>query len=135
MAADHRRAGHYTALRPRAVMGCVARTADRQRAVYDLAQLLGEGDAHRHHGAARTKRWNHRVAFFHRLARADGYRFLTTTGKNLRRHLAFVLPANARFFNQASHEHVSIKEPLDCDFVLETYRRVFWFHPTPCYLS
>src|SRR5262245_40790648 len=94
-------------------MGCVARSASCQGAMHDLAQLLGNSDAHRHHSAACTKRWNHRVAFFHREARADGYGFLTATGKNLRRHLAFVLPANARVFEQTSHEYTFIKTPLD----------------------
>src|SRR4029450_3510841 len=113
MPADHRRTGHHAALWPRAVMRRIARSSGRQRAVHDLAQLLDDGDAHGNRGAARTKRWNHRVPFFHRQARADGYSFLTAARKNLRRHLAFVLPTDAGFFEQASDEHISIKTPLD----------------------
>src|SRR5262245_13924598 len=61
-------------------------------------QLHRQGQTRSHHSAPRTKRWNHRVPLFHREARADGYGFLAAAGKYLRRHLAFVLPTNARFF-------------------------------------
>src|SRR4029077_20441349 len=113
MAADHRRTGHHAALRPRTMMRRIARSSGRQRAVHDLAQLLDNGDAHGHHGATRTKRWNHCVPFSHSQAGADGYGFLTAAGEHLRRHLALVLPTDTGFFEQTSHEHVSIKTPLD----------------------
>src|SRR5437870_4153607 len=120
MPADHRRTGHHAALGPRAVMWSIARISNGQRAVHDLAQLFDDGDAHGNHGTARTKRWNHRIPFFHRQARADGNGFLTAAGEHLYRHLAFVLPTDAGLFEQTSHKHVSIEMPLDVVITINT---------------